>query len=46
MQQEDLVQLSVAAGRYLLLYLVGSERDESFGVYLQAEFFLDLPQAV
>ena len=44
--EEDLVKLPVAAGRYLLLHPSGPERYESLRLYPQAEFFLDLPQAV
>src|SRR5215211_8742993 len=34
--EEDLVQLPVAAARYLLLHPAGSERDEPFRLYPQA----------
>jgi len=40
------VQLPVAAAGYLLLNPAGSERDESLGLYPQAELLLDLPQTV
>jgi len=44
--EEDLVQLPVAAARYLLLHPASSERDEPLRLYPQAELLLDLPQTV
>ena len=45
-QEEDLVQLPVAAAGYLLLHPAGAERDKPLGLYSQAELLLDLPQTV
>jgi len=44
--EEDLVELPVAAARYILLYLASPEGDEPLWRYPQAELLLDLPQTI